>query len=387
MGTSPAAVPKAGAAPQHRWGQPSPTITLPEPFEMRHGGLLPRVHIAYETWGTLNPEGSNALLLFTGLSPRAHARSSAADPSPGWWEAMIGPGQPIDTDRWFVVCVNHLGSCFGSTGPASPREAEVAHLPGRPPRWGLDFPVLTIEDIARAAHGALEALSIERLGAVVGPSMGGMVALAYALQYPDEVDDLVLISSAAHASPFAIAVHSLQRESIRSDPDWAGGHYDPAHPPQQGMQLARKLGMITYRSAQEWDTRFGRERTGQCPDQPFGPEFEVESYLDHHAGKFVGAFDPNCYLYLSRAMDLFDASEHGGDLDQAMARLQIKRALVVGVHTDILFPLSQQEALADAMRRQGHDVQCVALNSIQGHDAFLVDMDRFRPVIHGFLNP
>src|SRR5438128_1317026 len=186
---------------------------------MRRGGLLPQVEIAYETWGRLAPARDNVLLIVTGLSPGAHATSSAENPEPGWWEEMVGPGQPIDTERFHVVCVNSLGSCHGSTGPASldPRT-------GR--RYRTTFPVLTIEDIATAAREALRALDIPRLRALVGPSMGGMTALAYALLFPDEVDVLVTISAAPRAAPFATAVRSLQREIIRTDPDWRGGDYE-----------------------------------------------------------------------------------------------------------------------------------------------------------------
>ncbi|MCA9546884.1 MAG: homoserine O-acetyltransferase [Myxococcales bacterium] len=360
-------------------GLPAPrTVPLPSPFRLRHGGQLEGAELAYETWGELAPAKDNALLLFTGLSPRAHARSSAEDPSPGWWEEMIGPGHPIDTDRFFVVCFNQLGSCFGSTGPASQDPAT-----GR--RYAVDFPVLTIEDIARAAKAGLQALGIERAAAVVGPSMGGMAALAFALQFPAALDRLMLISSAHRCSPFAIAVHSIQREAVRSDPAWHGGRYPADHPPVTGMRLARKMGMISYRSASEWQGRFGRERTERWGDEPFGVEFEVESYLEHHATKFTQAFDANCYLYLSRAMDLFDASEHGGCLAAAAQKLSHLAVSVVGVHTDILFPLNQQQALVAALQDAGAQAELVALDSIQGHDAFLVDKERFAPVVAEFL--
>ncbi len=353
------------------------SLTLPAPFRLRRGAVLPQVTLAYETWGELSPTRDNVVLLFTGLSPRAHARSSADDPSPGWWEEMIGPGNPIDTDRFLVVCFNQLGSCFGSTGPASVN-------PETGDRFGLTFPALTIEDIARAAKAGLSALGIDRLAAVVGPSMGGMAALAFALEFPQALDHLLLISSAHRCSPFAIAVHSLQREAIRTDPQWQGGAYAPEHPPVHGMRLARKMGMISYRSADEWQHRFGRERTERWGDAPFGLEFEVESYLEHHANKFVAAFDPNCYLYLSRAMDLFDAGEHGGSLALAAQRLRRLRIQVVGVHTDILFTLDQQQQLVDTLSASGAQASLVALDSIQGHDAFLVDMDRFAPVVADF---
>jgi homoserine O-acetyltransferase/O-succinyltransferase len=353
-------------------------VRLPGPFTMRHGGVLPEVDIVYETWGRLAPARDNVLLLLTGLSPSAHAASSAEDPSPGWWEEVVGPGKAIDTERFFVVCVNSLGSPHGSTGPASidPRTGK---------RYGITFPVLTIEDIASTAREALRAVGLQHLRAVVGPSLGGMSALAYAILFPGEVDNLVTISSAARATPFAIAIRSVQREAIRSDPDWKGGEYVPPASPVTGLRLARKLGLITYRSAAEWRQRFQRERTADRDGGVFGIEFEVEAYLEMHARKFVGSFDANCYLYLSRSMDLFDVAEHGGSVEAGLARIQARRTLVIGVTTDFLFPLDQQEEIATVLKDLGRDVQFKPLPSIQGHDSFLVDMDRFCPAIGDFL--
>lgn len=353
-------------------------LSLPGTFAMHLGGELRDVQIAFETWGKLAPAKDNALLLFTGLSPSAHAASSPADPTPGWWEEMLGPGKPLDTQRFHVVCVNSLGSCFGSTGPSSLNPAD-----GKP--YALGFPTLTVEDIAAAAHAALQALGIRRVRAVIGASLGGMSALAYALLFPAAAEVLVSLSSATHSEPFAIAVRSLQRELIRSDGAWQGGNYPPGDGPRAGMRLARKLGMMSYRSASEWLERFGRERADSAEHEPFGIEFEVESYLESRARAFVGGFDANSYLYLSRAMDLFDAAEHGGTVDKAFKRLKLQQALVVGVETDILFPLHQQRALADALRRTGIETQYLSLPSKQGHDSFLVDMDRFRPAVGDFL--
>lgn len=353
-------------------------LSLPGTFAMHLGGELRDVQIAYETWGKLAPAKDNVLLLFTGLSPSAHAASSPADPTPGWWEEMLGPGKPLDTQRFHVVCVNSLGSCFGSTGPSALNPAT-----GKP--YALGFPTLTVEDIAAAAHATLQALGIRRVRAVIGASLGGMSALAYALLFPTAAEVLVSLSSATHSEPFAIAVRSLQRELIRSDGAWQGGNYPPGDGPREGMRLARKLGMMSYRSASEWLERFGRERADSAEHEPFGIEFEVESYLESRARAFVGGFDANSYLYLSRAMDLFDAAEHGGTVDKAFKRLKLQQALVVGVETDILFPLHQQRALADALRRAGIETQYLSLASRQGHDSFLVDMDRFRPAVGDFL--
>jgi homoserine O-acetyltransferase len=356
-------------------------LKLDKPFEMRRGGTLHDVEIAYETWGDLGFCYDNAILIFTGLSPSAHAASSIEDPSPGWWEDMIGPGRPIDTRKFFVICVNSLGSPFGSTSPAS-----INPLTGQPYR--LTFPVLTVEDIARAGHEVVASFGIKKLAAVIGPSLGGMTVLAYCAQYPGEVRGLVSISGAARSMPFSIALRSLQREIIRRDPLWQDGNYDKDSMPVQGMRLARKLGMITYRSAKEWAIRFGRERANveRKPGDPFGIDFEVEAYLENHATKFTGQFDPNCYLYLSRAMDLFDLADHGGSVQAALQRFDVERALIMGVETDLLFPIEQQQELADGLQGNGRDVTFARLDSLQGHDSFLVDMDRFRPVIAKFLS-
>src|SRR5512137_185239 len=355
---------------------------LEAPLQMRRGGVIERPVVAYECWGRLNSSRDNTVLLFTGLSPPAHAASSAEDPTPGWWESMIGEGRPIDTRRYFVVCVNSLGSPFGSSGPAS-----VDPETGR--RYGIGFPEITVEDIARAGREALRTLGIERVAAVVGPSLGGMTVLAYCALFPDEVDSVVTISGAARANPFAIALRSLQREMVRSDPAWRGGNYEAGRGPRLGLRLARKLGTITYRSSDEWNQRFGRRRVPETAgiSGDFRPQFEVEAYLEHQAQRFADLFDANAYLYLSRAMDNFDLSEHGGgSLAAAFAKFKVRRALVIGVETDMLFPIEQQREIADHLRAAGHArVEYHAFPSLQGHDAFLVDLARFEPAIGGFL--
>ncbi|MDZ4350034.1 MAG: homoserine O-acetyltransferase [Xanthomonadaceae bacterium] len=360
---------------------------LPSPFPFKRGGALTGARLAYETWGQLNAARDNAILIVTGLSPNAHAASHPGDAQPGWWEAMLGPGKAIDSERWFVVCVNSLGSCKGSTGPASvdPATGEA---------YRLDFPDLSIEDGADAAHTLMAALGIERLACLIGCSMGGMTALAYLLRYPSSAASHINVSGSARALPFSIAIRSLQREAIRLDPNWREGRYDEDCYPESGMRMARKLGVITYRSALEWHGRFGRVRLDsdrRPDDEPFGLEFEVESYLEGHARRFVRQFDPNCYLYLSRSMDWFDAADYAppgagrGNVEAALARIRLRRALAIGVETDILFPLQQQEEIADGLLRGGADSRFLPLPSPQGHDAFLVDIERFAPAIGGFL--
>lgn len=363
------------APPGTRW------VALPSPFAFKRGGQLHGAQMAYETWGQLNAARDNAVLLLTGLSPNAHAASHADNAEPGWWEAMLGPGKPIDTGRFFVVCVNSLGSCKGSTGAAS-----IDPATGEPYR--LEFPDLSVEDGARAAHHVVQSLGIEQLACVIGNSMGGMTALAYLLLHPGAARAHINVSGSAHALPFSIAIRSLQREAIRLDPNWQQGRYDDAHYPENGTRIARKLGVVTYRSAMEWDGRFGRVRLdGECrEDDPFGQEFEVERYLEGHARRFVRTFDPNCYLYLSRSMDWFDVAEYGGgDIGRGLATIKLERALAIGVQTDILFPPQQQEQVADGLRAGGANAEFLPLPSPQGHDAFLVDIARFGPAIGGFL--
>jgi homoserine O-acetyltransferase len=356
---------------------------LSSPFRMKRGGELHHARVAYETWGTLAPARDNAILILTGLSPSAHAASNEDDPTPGWWQDMIGPGKAFDTDRWFVVCVNSLGSDKGSTCPAS-----IDPATGQPYR--LTFPELSLEDVAHAAHEVVaDGLGIERLECLVGCSMGGMSALAFMLLHPGTVRTHISVDTAPQAQPFAIAIRSLQREAIRLDPHWNGGDYGDQAWPEHGMSIARKLGVITYRSAMEWNGRFARIRLDaeqREENEPFGFEFQVESYLEGHARRFNRQFDPNSYLYLSRASDWFDMAEHGdGDVMRGLARIHVQRAMVIGVSTDILFPLEQQETIARGLEAAGAAVEFVALDSPQGHDAFLVDIASYSKAIGGFL--
>ncbi|NKY12884.1 homoserine O-acetyltransferase MetX [Streptomyces somaliensis] len=357
-------------------------VDLPAGFRMKRGGVLNGARIAYETFGRPNAERDNAVLILTGLSADAHAASHPDDPAPGWWEAMLGPGKPIDTDLWHVICVNSLGSCKGSTGPPSTDPST-----GEP--YALGFPELSMEDIADAAAFTVRALGFERLACVIGTSMGGMSALSLLARHPGLARSHVNISGAVHSLPFSIAVRSLQREAIRFDPNWNRGRYDAENYPRRGMLTARKLGMMTYRSPQEWEARFGRARfrADRGPDEDvFGPEFEVEGYLERHARRFSQRFDPNSYLYLSHCMDQFDLGETcAGDADGALSRIRLEKALVMGVRTDILFPLRQQRRIAEGLGADGSGVCFLPLDSREGHDAFLVDTERFGPPIAKFL--
>lgn len=356
------------------------TVALPDPLRLYRGGVLHAARCAYESWGQLNDARDNAVLLFTGLSPSAHAASNALDRSPGWWQRMIGPGLAIDTERYFVICVNSLGSCFGSTGAASSDPAT-----GQPYR--LNFPEVAVEDIAAAGYHTVRALGIERLACVMGASLGGMSVIAFAAQFPGAARRLISISGTAAASPFAIALRSVQREAIMRDPDWRGGHYAFDRPPRNGLTVARKLGTITYRSAAEWRQRFARKPAAQesSPSGPFGPRFAIEGYLRAQAERFIRLFDANCYLYLSSAMDRFDLGEHGGSFSAALRDVSGEGALVIGVESDFLFPIDEQAAIAEAFRASGAPVRFARLPSLEGHDAFLVDIARFDAEIRAFL--
>jgi len=357
------------------------TVALPDPFPLHGGGVLHGARVAYETWGRLNADRSNAILLYTGLSPSAHAAAGERDPAPGWWQRMIGPGLAIDTSRYHVICVNSLGSCFGSTGAASIN-------PATGDRYRLDFPEITVEDIARAGWEAVRALGITRLDTVMGPSLGGMTVLAFAALFPARARRLVSISGSPAASPFAIALRAVQREAILRDPDWKGGQYPPDQPPRSGLRIARKLGTITYRSAAEWRQRFGRERiaSNALRTSAFAPRFAVEGYLESQAERFVRSFDANCYLYLSAAMDRFDLAEHGGSYAAALQGSGLEQVLVIGVESDMLYPIHEQAAIAEAFEQNGVPTRFVRLPSLEGHDAFLVDIPRFDAEIRPFLD-
>jgi homoserine O-acetyltransferase len=355
------------------------SVALPDPFTLYRGGALQQARIAYESWGKLNAARDNAVLLFTGLSPSAHAAATADDPSPGWWQRIIGPGLALDSNRYFIVCVNSLGSCFGSTGAASIN-------PATGERYRLDFPEIAVEDIARAGFEAMRALGVERLDTVIGASLGGMSVVAFATQFPRAARRLISISGSLAASPFAIALRSVQREAILRDPDWQGGQYAPDKPPRSGLRVARKLGTITYRSAAEWRQRFGREPiAGNTRSvSPFAPHFAVESYLEAQAERFTRIFDANCYLYLSSAMDRFDLAEHGGSYAAALREVDAN-VLVIGVESDMLFAIQEQAAIAEAFRHHAPATQFARLPSLEGHDAFLVDIPRFEAEIRKFL--
>ncbi len=360
-------------------------VKVADSFEFKRGGKLPNITMAYETWGKLNSAKSNVVVVLTGLSASSHIASSSSDKSAGWWESMVGKNKPINTEEFHVICINTLGSCFGSTSPVTINEKTK-----KPYR--LTFPELSVEDMARGSYLLLKKLGIDRVKYLIGPSLGGMQALALSSLYNNIVENIILISTATQAHPYAIAIRSLQREVIRKDPLWNNGFYDYDKPPLNGVRIARKIGMTSYRSPREWIQRFGRKRTSEekLNQNTFGVdntnfEYEIESYLEHHAIKFQKLFDANCYLYLSRAMDWFDLADHGNSTQEVFSRFKIENALVISAKSDTLFPPQQQKEIAEGLSQSGTKVEYKELQSIQGHDSFLVDIDTFGNEIRKFM--
>lgn len=360
-------------------------VKVADSFEFKRGGKLPNITMAYETWGKLNSAKSNVVVVLTGLSASSHIASSSSDKSAGWWESMVGKNKPINTEEFHVICINTLGSCFGSTSPVTINEKTK-----KPYR--LTFPELSVEDMARGSYLLLKKLGIDRVKYLIGPSLGGMQALALSSLYNNIVENIILISTATQAHPYAIAIRSLQREVIRKDPLWNNGFYDYDKPPLNGVRIARKIGMTSYRSPREWIQRFGRKRTSEekLNQNTFGVdntnfEYEIESYLEHHAIKFQKLFDANCYLYLSRAMDWFDLADHGNSTQEVFSRFKIENALVISAKSDTLFPPQQQKEIAEGLSQSGTKVEYKELQSIQGHDSFLVDIDAFGKEISKFM--
>ena len=404
------------------------------------GGVLPEFDVAFETWGTLNSSKSNAVLLHTGLSASSHAHSTESNPKPGWWEKFIGPGTSIDTDKYFVICTNIIGGCYGSTGPGSIDPADGQNYATR-------FPILTMEDMVRAQFRLLDAFGIDRLYASIGCSMGGMQSLAAGVLYPERVGKIVSVSGCARSHPYSIAMRHTQRQVLMMDPNWKRGFYYNGIPPHAGMKLAREIATVTYRSGPEWEQRFGRKRADPRRPPALCPDFLIETYLDHAGEKFCLEYDANSLLYVSKAMDLFDlGSTHQKkmarlrqqntvnllrdsslqtsqscsltlpetpykeqevpsqplsepvsrvsdmppeDLVAGMELLRNHPTLVMGVASDGLFPAWQQREIAETLRATGNtSVTFVELGentSLFGHDTFLLDLEHIGGNIRAFL--
>ncbi|WP_066659632.1 MULTISPECIES: homoserine O-acetyltransferase MetX [unclassified Sphingomonas] len=355
-------------------------VTLPGPLRLDGGVLLSPVEIAYETYGTLAADGGNAILICHALTGDQHVASNhPITGKPGWWTRMVGPGKPIDPARHFVICANVLGSCMGSSGPATVNPAT-----GAP--WGMSFPVITIRDMVRAQAMLLDHLGVERLKAVVGGSMGGMQALSWPATFPDRVEAVVVIASTARHSAQNIAFHEVGRQAVMADPNWNGGAYYDGEPPASGLAVARMAAHITYLSEAGLTEKFGRKlQAREAKTFGFDADFQVESYLRHQGLSFVDRFDANAYLYITRAMDYFDlAEEHGGVLANAFRETKARFCLV-SFDTDWLYPTRDSRSIVHALNAAGAPVSFVELSSPFGHDAFLLDAPELNRVVDGFL--
>ncbi|MEO6653876.1 MAG: homoserine O-acetyltransferase [Ilumatobacteraceae bacterium] len=360
------------------------TFATEHPFAVESGAVLRQVINAYETWGTLAADRSNAVLVLHAWTGDSHAagRAGRGHEAPGWWDDVIGPGRYIDTNEWFVVCPNVLGGCQGSTGPASPHPDD-----GRP--YGSRFPVVTIRDMVRAQHLLMGELGIERWASVIGGSMGGMQVLEWAITYPKRLRSIVPIASCMQASAQQIAWGVIGRRAIRLDPAWRGGdYYDADDGPGEGLAIARQVAQVTFRSDNAFTQRFGRNLTDRAQfGDSFGlwQEFEVERYLQYHGDKLVRRFDANSYLIIGKAMDLHDIARGRGSVNRAMARIEVPN-LTIGIDSDILYPPYQQQHLSSLLDGRGVRGEYVEIESVHGHDAFLIHFDEIGEPIRRFLS-
>jgi len=352
----------------------------PHPMPLECGRALGPITLAYETYGRLSPARDNAVLVCHALSGDAHAAGlhHPTDPAPGWWDVMIGPGKGLDTDRYFVICANIIGGCKGSTGPGS-----VDPATGRP--YGLTFPVVTIKDMVAAQRRLLAHLGIERLLGVIGGSMGGMQVLQWVADYPELVRLAIPIATTARLSPQAIALNEVGRQAIMADPRWREGDYYGHEPPRAGLAIARMVGHISYLSDRSMARKFGRRlQNGGAYGYGFAPDFAVESYLHYKGDHFVGRFDANSYLYITRAMDYFDLAGNGS-LAQALAPARNTRFLVVSFSSDWLFPSYQSREIVRALRQNDAEVVYTEIETDYGHDAFLLESEQLARLISAFL--
>ncbi len=361
-----------------------------EPLALRLGGKLGPIDVEYETYGKLSPARDNAVLLLHALSGDAHVAGWDANwektgrvwraRKPGWWDELVGPGKAIDTARFFVICSNFVGSCYGTTGPSS-----VDPCTGKP--YGLRFPMVTVGDWVRVQALLLDHLGIARLRGVIGGSLGGQQAIEWALAYPQRVERCAVLAASARLSAQGLAFNAVGRQAILEDANFRGGDYYEGPPPSSGLAAARMLAHITYLSDQSMHEKFGRRvRNSSQMGSGFGVEFEVESYLDHQGSVFVERFDANSYLYITRAMDYYDAAAEWGNGDLAAASRRIEgRVMIVSFDSDWLYPPEQCEEFAYALTRSGKPVTYVRVPSRYGHDAFLVEAERVGRLLNGFL--
>ncbi|MDD2545851.1 MAG: homoserine O-acetyltransferase [Burkholderiaceae bacterium] len=377
------------------------SLHFPDALALQSGASIRDYHLAFETYGTLNADRSNAVLVCHALNASHHVAGVYAGQakSEGWWDNMIGPGKPVDTDRFFVIGVNNLGSCFGSTGPMhlNPDTGQV---------YGADFPVVTVEDWVNAQARLLDRLGIRQLAAVLGGSLGGMQALSWTLQYPDRMRHAVVVASAPNLTAENIAFNEVARRAIVTDPDFHGGHfYQHSVIPKRGLRIARMIGHITYLSDDVMNEKFGRSlRAPALPDGSAAPEgdpaalprdyqystqdieFQIESYLRYQGDKFSEYFDANTYLLITRALDYFDpARTHGGNLTRALAPVQAK-FLLISFTTDWRFSPQRSREIVKALLDNRRDVSYAEIDAPHGHDAFLLDDARYMNVMRSYFD-
>ncbi|HSG33155.1 MAG TPA: homoserine O-acetyltransferase [Sphingomonadaceae bacterium] len=359
----------------------STCLVLPHPLPLDSGQALERVEIAYETYGEPNAEKSNVILIFHALTGDQYVASThPITGKPGWWSRMVGPGLPIDTDRFHVICANVVGGCMGSTGPAS------LAPDGKP--YAMRFPVITLRDMVRAQVALLDALGIGKVHTAIGGSMGGMLALSLAASFPERAERILAIATTARHSAQNIAFHEVGRQAIMADPNWQrGDYYESGDGPTAGLAVARMAAHITYLSEAGLTDKFGRRlQDREAKSFGFDADFQVESYLRHQGISFTSRFDANAYLYITRAMDYFDlAEEHGGRLADAFAGAKDTRFCLVSFDTDWLYPTAESRNIVHALNAVAAPVSFVELKAPYGHDSFLLDVPALDRVIKGFL--
>lgn len=349
-------------------------------FTFRSGRRLGPITLAYETYGKLNGKKDNAILIAHALSGSAHAAGyhSSRDKHAGWWDLYIGPGKPFDTEKYFIICSNVIGGCSGSTGPSS-----INPETGR--QFGLDFPIVTIQDMINAQKHLIENLGIKKLFSIAGGSMGGMQAIDWAITYPGMVNSVIAIATSASLSAQGIALNEVGRQAIMNDPNWNNGDYYGANGPDAGLSLARMIGHITYLSEKHMHEKFGRRfKEDDQSITSFKNEFMVESYLHYQGNKFVDRFDANSYLYISKAIDYYDLKKEYGTLHDAFAPVQAN-FLVISFTSDWLYPSPQSKEIVQALRANGKNVMYTDIETDMGHDTFLIDYQPLKKNISNFL--
>ncbi|HIJ81340.1 MAG TPA: homoserine O-acetyltransferase [Desulfuromonadales bacterium] len=354
------------------------SVTFESGVRLDSGRILAPVTLVYETYGTLNGERSNAILVEHAWTGDAHlaGKRHEADTRPGWWDAIVGPGRLFDTDRYFVICSNVIGSCFGSTGPTSinPRTGK---------RYNLSFPVITVRDMVRAQKMLIERLGIERLLTVMGGSMGGMQALEWATQYPDSIASALVLASTPRPSPQAISLNAVARWAIYNDPTWRKGEYK--HNPKDGLALARGIGHITFLSDESMNSKFGRRFSAKDGLFDFFGQFEVERYLNYNGYNFVDRFDANSFLYLAKSLDLYDVAWGYESMLEAFSNVTAPIQFYA-FSSDWLYPPYQTEEMVTCLEKLGKPVEYHLINSAYGHDAFLLEHETFAPFVRDFLS-